>query len=696
MSSEYHSRHSQQASMNDPSQQNVGSYYNNENNENSSTETPTNRKRKTNNDDIEDVKPKITAYNPLNDFGNTSQYSTNSYNNQNWSMNSSDFGNTPYAGYGAGFPFVSQSTPKGDDKNYQQQMVPQFMNYDYSMVNTANNSISSSYNSMMSAYNGMSSSSNMMFGTPNNSISASNNVMSGTSNNNSSVSYNMMPHNSKGDSGYSTSKNSNCSNSIQNSLSSQQNLQQSTSNSEDDADKPQGIEIKPGDELIKFDEAGGRLALLNSNVKHTVTVAEMKRRFQKPEEMNLSFAGGYLRKAKNKDGGKIFKNQLAQFGMYIPAGRRRGADPTAFTSLTESEASILVEDFHHLNQSHFPQQPFHEQVLIEFMRPENYQQLMLALAQYPNPQFVAHLIKLCYKISADVLMRDRSVYEHRGMMWPIECQRPLGRQLQNGLDVYNRITHDFGSRACASMFLTLAGDESRSSQFRIPMSYEKRLSTKPVDHYQVLGVKPKATAAEIKSAFYELSKKYHPDTKPDDHEKAAELFQQVAASYEILGNAANRAEYDKSLKQPHRTRANPYDHSQTKRQQKYKERSEEQVEFERRFREYEFRKSRPEFTDPDEFFKRFGNRKFKSRLDSEDVTPDYKAYNDEQARVREAEERRIAAEIQRDREKRGLYCPTFQQLLMAERERKRSENKDMWKICGVFTVAFLLIVASRI
>ncbi|CAD5216573.1 unnamed protein product [Bursaphelenchus okinawaensis] len=403
--------------MSDPTQQNVESYYNNEN---ASKETPTNRKRKARNDDDEDVKPKITAFNLLNDVGNTSQYSTNSYNNQNWSMNMSDFGNPPSAGYDPSFLFASQSTPKGDYKHYQQQMMPQLMNYDYNMVNTTNNSISSSYNSMLSAYNGMSSSSNMMSSTSSNNLSSSSSVMP-----------------------------------------------------EDDADKPQGIEIKPGDQLIKFDEAGGRLGLLNSNLKHMVTVAEMKRRFQKPEEMNLSFAGGYLRKAKNKDGSKIFKNQLAQFGMYIPAGRRRGADPTAFTSLTESEASILVEDFHHLNQSHFPQQPFHEQVLIEFMRPENYQQLMLALAQYPNPQFVAHLIQLCYKISADVLMRDRSVYEHRGMMWPAECQRPLGRQLQNGLDIYNKITHDFGSRACASMFLTLAGGESRDIQFRIPMSYEK-------------------------------------------------------------------------------------------------------------------------------------------------------------------------------------------------------------------------------
>ncbi|XP_078519250.1 dnaJ homolog subfamily A member 3, mitochondrial isoform X2 [Lissotriton helveticus] len=63
------------------------------------------------------------------------------------------------------------------------------------------------------------------------------------------------------------------------------------------------------------------------------------------------------------------------------------------------------------------------------------------------------------------------------------------------------------------------------------------------DFYQVLGVPRTASQKEIKKAYYQLAKKYHPDTNKDDPQ-SKEKFSQLAEAYEVLSDEVKRKQYD--------------------------------------------------------------------------------------------------------------------------------------------------------
>ncbi|BCN31724.1 molecular chaperone DnaJ [Anaeromicropila herbilytica] len=63
------------------------------------------------------------------------------------------------------------------------------------------------------------------------------------------------------------------------------------------------------------------------------------------------------------------------------------------------------------------------------------------------------------------------------------------------------------------------------------------------DYYEVLGVSRSATDADLKKAYRQLAKKYHPDTNPGDKEAEAK-FKEASEAYTVLSDADKRRQYD--------------------------------------------------------------------------------------------------------------------------------------------------------
>uniref|UniRef100_F1L0R9 Transcription factor AP-2-epsilon n=1 Tax=Ascaris suum TaxID=6253 RepID=F1L0R9_ASCSU len=187
------------------------------------------------------------------------------------------------------------------------------------------------------------------------------------------------------------------------------------------------IDVNPEQEFCK---TPSRTALLTSK-QLSVSVGEIHRRIFGPEMLNISILGAYLRKAKEKSGGKALRDDLKQYGMNLPSGRRKNGVATTWTCFVEEETQQMAVDLDEATRRHFPVR--------------NCAQTLLRRLSSEDPQNLHIMVDNTRRILgelAQIFREDKSPTHGRE-----NHPSTLDKSLQNGFYNFSCVTHGFGMPA---------------------------------------------------------------------------------------------------------------------------------------------------------------------------------------------------------------------------------------------------------
>ncbi|WWC58747.1 chaperone DnaJ [Kwoniella dejecticola CBS 10117] len=98
-------------------------------------------------------------------------------------------------------------------------------------------------------------------------------------------------------------------------------------------------------------------------------------------------------------------------------------------------------------------------------------------------------------------------------------------------------------RLSAQCYSTIRGRSSSSADRRRSFHSTAVHRASAKNPYEVLGVKKDASASDIKKSYYQLAKKWHPDSNKENGAK--EKFHEIQSAYDILSDDSKRQAYDR-------------------------------------------------------------------------------------------------------------------------------------------------------
>ncbi|XP_062514668.1 dnaJ homolog subfamily A member 3, mitochondrial-like [Corticium candelabrum] len=142
--------------------------------------------------------------------------------------------------------------------------------------------------------------------------------------------------------------------------------------------------------------------------------------------------------------------------------------------------------------------------------------------------------------------QSREVVCSRALVWTRVCKRNKAHVNLRGFTQLSNPTTSRGSSSQSRIYsnrIVLRQCIGGSFGPFKASTFHSSATSLQKDFYELLGVSRDSSQDEIKRAYYQLAKKYHPDRNKDD-KKAATKFKEIGEAYEVLGNEQKRRQYD--------------------------------------------------------------------------------------------------------------------------------------------------------